>query len=184
MAVINSQSVVLRGVNVVNGVVTGMTRRGFNPAVEAPSAGSLSYQRHLSLGAPQAGLDPWARHERAAFGGGGHAAPRAGRPGSPAGVPVKRPARSAGRAILSGWPQASGVASPTAAWCQDRLTILPKALTGARILPGRSQISRRAALPAGSLTSLPRLERSGKRREGLSAMMPALRMPRVSLRGK
>ena len=186
MAVMNLQSLVLRGVNVAGDVVTGRERLGFNPAKGGTTAVVLSFQRHLSTRAPQAGSDPRPRHERTASGGASHAARRAGRPDSPAGVPdCRRPARCAGRAILSGWSQAAGVAYPPAAWCLDRITAKPTALADKRIPSGYSQTFPQRTLPAGSLTSLPALVRSGKGGEGVPvATMPAPRMPKASTRGK
>src|SRR5438132_1029767 len=63
MAVMNLQSLVLRGVNVAGDVVTGRERLGFNPAKGGTPAVVLSFQRHLSTRAPQAGSDPRPCHE-------------------------------------------------------------------------------------------------------------------------
>ncbi len=185
MAVMKPESLMLRGVPVACDVVTSVERYGFNPADAETSAVILSFPRHLSVRAPRAGSDPRPRHERTALGGAGRAAWRAGRPGSPAGFPdCRRPARCAGRAILSGWSQAAGAAAPPTAWCPDQFTVRLTALVDQRIPTGYSQAFPRRTLPTGSLTSLPAEERSGKRGKATPALMPALRMPLASTRGK
>jgi hypothetical protein len=185
MAVITNESLVLRGVNVACDVVTGLERFGFNPANGGNSAVVLSYQRHLSTRASQAGSDPRPRHERIALGGASHAARRAGRPGSPAGVPERRhPARSAGRAILSRWSLAAGATAPRAAWCLDRLTIKRTAPAGQGTPLGHLQTSSRWAIAAGSLTSLSVGAGSSKRGDVVPVGMPARRMPTALTRGK
>ena len=154
MAVLHRKSLVLCGVNVACGVVTGMKRFGVNAANTGLPAG-LSFQRHLSMRTPRAEADPRPRHERTAPGAVGRDARRAGRPGSPAGVPSRqRPARTAGRAILSGWFQ------------------------------GYSQTFARRAITAGSLTRLPGQLWRGTRAEVKPASMPAQRMPMASIRGR
>jgi hypothetical protein len=183
MAAIKPESLVLRGVSAASDVVNSQTDRGFNSANAETSAVVLSFQRHLS--APYADSDPRPRHEGTAFGGASRAAWRAGRPGGPAGVPVRRhPARSAGRAILSGWSPAAGAAAPLHGWCPDRLMVRPPALADQRIPSGYLQAFPRRTLPTGSLTSMPAGTRSGKRGKATPALMPALRMPLASTRGK
>jgi hypothetical protein len=154
MAVLQRKSLVLRGVNVACDVVTDMKRFAVNAGNTRLPAG-LSYQRHLSTRTPCAETDSRPRHERTASGGSSRDARRAGRPGSPAGVPVRqRPAINAGRAILCGWSQAY------------------------------SQTFPRRAIAAGSLTSLPAQLGSGTRGEAQPALMPAQRMPMATIRGK
>jgi len=154
MAVLQRKSLVLCGVNVACGVVTGMKRFGVNAANTRLPAG-LSFPGHLSTRTPCAEVDPRPRHERAASSGVGCEARRAGRPGSPAGVPSRRrPARYAGRIILSGWSQ------------------------------GYSQTFPRRAMSAGSLTSLPAQSWPGTRGEVKPASMPAQRMLVASIRGR
>jgi hypothetical protein len=185
MVALKRNSLVLRAVPVACDVVTGLTRFGFNPA-NAETSLVLSYQRHLSTRVSRAGTDPCSRHERTALGGVGHDARRAGRPGSPAGVPdSRRPARTAGRAILSGWSSAAGAMAPPAAGCIDRLTVKRTAGAGTGFPHGYLQAFQRRAIPTGSLTSLPVPEWSGKRgKVAPAAFMPALRMPLAATRGK
>jgi hypothetical protein len=184
MAVMKPETLVLRGAGVACDVVTSVERYGFNPANAGTAAGVLSFPRQLSLRDSRAGSDPRPRHKRTAPGGAGRAAWRAGRPAGPAGVPVRRrPARSAGRAILLGWPQAGGAAAPPDAWCLDRLTVRRTAPADQRIPSGYSQPFPRRTLPTGSLTSLPAGQRSAKRGQATPALLPALRMPLASTRG-
>ena len=153
MAVLHCKTLVLRGVNVACDVVTGMKRFAVNAANTRLPA-DLSFSGHLSTRTSCAEADSQSRHERAVINGVGHAR-RAGRPGSPAGVPSRqRPARIAGRTIPLGWSR------------------------------GYSQAFPRRTLPGGSLTSLPAQLWSGTRGEATPAVMPAQRMPMASIRGK
>jgi len=185
MVALKRNSLVLRGVPVACDVVTGQGRYGFNPA-NAGVLRVLSFERHLSTRASRAGSDPRLRHERTAMSGVGHVARRAGRPGSPAGVPVRRrPARSAGWAILSGWSSAAAIAAPIAAGCLDRLTGKRTAYAERGLPQGYLQAFQRRILPTGSLTRLPVPGWSGKRGEVMpAALLPAMRMPMASTRGK
>jgi hypothetical protein len=186
MAVLNRNCLVLRGVPVASDVVTVLERFAVNPANARTPALIPSYQRHLSTRTPSAATDSRPRHEHAASSCVGREARRAGRPGSPAGVPERRrPARIAGRAIQLGWRQAVGVVSPSAAWCLDRLTVKRKAGAGKLLPEGYSHALALRTKPTGSLTSLPALEWSGIRGEAeAAAIMPSARMPMASIRGK
>jgi len=186
MAVLNRNCLVLRGVPVACDVVTVLERFAVNPANARTPALILSYPRHLSTRTPSAETDSQPRHEHPASSGVNRDARRAGRPGSPAGVPERRrPARIAGQAIQWGWSQATGVVSPPAVWCLDRLTVKREA-GAAKLLPeGYSHALARRTKPTGSLTSLPGLEWSGTRgKAATAAMKPPARMPMASIRGK
>jgi hypothetical protein len=145
MAVVHLESLVLRGIHDACNVVPGLARNGSNEADGRTPTGPLSLTRHRFVGYPQASTDTGMRQGGAE---GAACAARAGLPGSPAGVPVSRsPARSAGRAILSGWsPSGRGVRS--AAWCAASIARPVQASPGA-MLPGRPGAFTRGPLPAG-----------------------------------
>jgi hypothetical protein len=186
MAALNRKTLVLAGIPVACDVVIGLERFGLNAVHAGTSALVQSCQRHLSTWASRAGYDPRPRHERTALGGTNHEARRAGRPGGSAGVPEsRRPARSAGWAILSGWPQAAGAAIPLAACNPDRLPARPKA-AAEKVLPGGYlQAFPRRTQPTGSLTRSPASVGTGIGGKVVPAtVMPAPRMPLAATRGK
>ena len=116
MAVMNWESLVLRGVNAVRGVVTGLERIDSKRANRSLPAMDLSLSRHPSQQSPQAGLDAGTRYGHADTIGAATATLRAGRPESCRVVLDRRsPASSAGRAVLSGWSLATGEPCPTVA---------------------------------------------------------------------
>jgi hypothetical protein len=183
MAVMNLETLVLRGVNVVRDVVIGLERNGSNlTGVQAPV--SLSSTRHPSASDPWTDTDPGKRYERA-MQGAAHAAIRAGRPGSLAGVLGSRsPARCAGRAILSGWSQATGGFCPSAAWCLEPLTAEARTAAG-DILSGRAVAFPRGTLQPVQPRQLTRLPRSAKRAGAeLAVRPPAHGTHAASTRGK
>jgi len=103
MAVMNLESLVLRGVPVLNDVRMVLERIGSNSVVQEPPATSLSFARHLFLSAPQADAEAGTRWANPCFTEGKRTAYRAGRPARSAGVLGSRcPARFAGQAVLSG----------------------------------------------------------------------------------
>src|SRR5262249_50813855 len=179
MAVLNLESLVLRGVPVACDVVTGLERIGFNASGSGARAVLLSLTRHPSPSDPQAGADPGMRY--AAVQGMAHAAPRAGRPGRSAGVPDSRgPAISAGRAILSGWSLAVGDPCATAARRLAAFAGTTPATVG-KALTGQPQTSLRTRSQAAGR----RLARSGKRAEvEAGSSEPAFGVPSAPLRGK
>jgi hypothetical protein len=184
MTVLNRKSLVLGGIPVACDVVISRECFGLNPVNAGPTAMVLSCQRHLSKWAPHAGLDPRPRHERTASGGTNHEARRAGRPGSCAGVPEsRRSARSAGWAILSGWPQAAGVSAPLPGWRPDRLSARAAVAVEKYLPGGYLQAFARGFQPAGSLTSSPDSVGTAIRGKVAPAKMPASRMPQASTRG-
>jgi hypothetical protein len=177
MAELHRKSLVLRGVLVARDAV--LVRFAGNPVEGKPPV--LSYPRHLSTRTPSTETDSPSRRVRAVSNGVNRGARRAGRSGGLAGVPVC-PARSAGRAIPLGWSQAVGVAPP-AAWCLD-LAVQHPALAGQRQPQRHSQALSRRTQPTGSLTRLPVRVWSGTRGRAVTAITPAMRMPRASIRGK
>jgi hypothetical protein len=131
MAVMNLESLVLRGVRVACDVETGLKRIGSNTANGQTPAADLSPSRHPSHGAPGYGRDTGPRYGLAEKFGAGAAAERAGRPGCRSGVFVRRsPAMPVGPAVLSGWPLAGEVFAITR-WRTGALTT------------GRRQVGRR-----------------------------------------
>lgn len=124
MAVITAKTLVLRGVSVrFDRKVVGM-RLGTGMAGQQNSALSFSL-RHLPSGCPQAEQTPSTWHDHADHLGVDGVAYRAGRPGSGAGVPVRRsPASIAGGTVLwegslaEGGPNPSAArTNPTGIWC-------------------------------------------------------------------
>jgi hypothetical protein len=179
MAELHCKSLELRGVLVTREVVAVLVRFAGNAAEGKTPV--LSYPRHLSTRIPSTEADSPSRQCRAVSGGVNRGARRAGRPGGLAGVPVRFPARNAGRTIRLGWSQAVGVA-PSAAWCLD-LAVQHPALAGMRP-PQHSQALSRRMQPTGSLTRLPVRVWSGTRGRAVTAITPAVRMPMASIRGK
>src|SRR5262249_43925767 len=115
MANLKLESLVQPVVRVACDVVAGLERSGSKQASGRTTATPLSFPRHLSPADPDADMAPAPRYEHANANGYGvaHAAQRAGRPGSLAGVLGSRsPAITAGRAILSGWSLISGGVHP------------------------------------------------------------------------
>ncbi len=178
MAKLHRKSLVLRGVLVTREVVAVLERFAGN-AVDGKHP-VLSYPRHLSTRTPSTEAEAPSRLVRAVSNGVNQGARRAGRSGGLAGVPVC-PARIAGRTIPLGWSKAVGVAPP--AWCVD-LAVQHPALADQRPAQRHSQLLSRRTQPTGSLTRLPVRVGSGTRGEGVTAIMPAMRMPMASIRGK
>jgi hypothetical protein len=181
MAVMNLESLVLRGVNVVRDVVTGLKRIGANQAaVRQTPAMVLSHLRHPSQSDPWSDADPALRYERATAGG--STAKRAGRPGSSAGVLGSRNLASFTRgAILSGWQVEGGPA--TAARCIGQVQAKPVAAVG-EVPPGQSRLTATASFPAGWRTRQTRTGRLAVRREvGRAWSTPAGGMPLFATRG-
>jgi hypothetical protein len=113
MVVVNAIGLNLRGNAVLTGGVADRAQSGKRVATQPPA---LPIQRHLSrclsFSEPDAPLDR--ADYRDYRGGMGHAALRAGRPGSGAGVPSRKPASVAGGAVLFGWSPAGGLTSTAA----------------------------------------------------------------------
>jgi hypothetical protein len=184
MAVIRLETLVLRGVHVVRDVVTALVRIGSKGnGVQAPAV-SLSPTRHPSSSDPRTDTEPGKRYERAMNRGAAHAAIRAGRPGSCAGVLGSRlPARCAGRAILSGWARAAGGSCPTAAW-RSGFTAGGFTAAGAT-LAGRPDAYPRGTLRHDQPRQLARSLRSDQRAGAeLALPAPAHGTPVASTRGK
>jgi len=103
MAVKNLESLVLRGVRVLNDVLMVLERIGSYTVVQEPSATSLSFARHLFPSDSQADANAGTRWDTLGFPEGKPTAYRAGRPARSAGVLDSRcPARFAGQAVPSG----------------------------------------------------------------------------------
>src|SRR5437879_4233980 len=117
MAVFTLESLVLRGVAVLRGGPTVNLRLGTS-AVAKRTSGIPFSMRHPSPGCRQEFNRPADRPDRVGYDPAGVAAPGIGRSRSRAGVLSRRsPARSAGRAIPSGWSTAEGGPEPAAAAC-------------------------------------------------------------------
>ena len=185
MAMMKLESLVLRVVPVVvRDVVAGLETIGTSQAMGQAPTVTLSFARHLPPGNPDADPNPRMRYEPANHGE-AHAAPRAGRSGSSAGVPDSQTAAITARsAILSGWSVAvGGIGRVSASW--RGLTRVTTAVATDGSLPGRSQSRKR--LPAFRQA---RAEygvwSSGRKclRDGLDAKAPARGMPLASIGGR
>jgi hypothetical protein len=152
MAVFQLESLVLRGVLDACNVVISLERNGSMQADGRAPATPLSTSRHLPGSYPGADMDPGTREGHAENLGAALAAPRAGRPGCSAGVPVSRsPAITAGRAILSGWPRSERGVCATARRQRSFTSLAPasagKVLSGhPRAFPRRPKLVVRQAL--------------------------------------
>jgi hypothetical protein len=123
MAVVNRNTLVLKGVCVVRDVVTGTMGIGLNTA--QPLANPFSMRRQ-SQRYPVTVQETDPRHDLVAE--------RAGRPGCV--LASRSPALGAGRTVLRGWSLARGRACSMAAWRFGRFTARPSA-SADRTLPGR-----------------------------------------------
>jgi hypothetical protein len=147
MAVVNLESLVLRGIHDACNVVPGLERNGSKQADGRTPTASPSLTRHPFASYPRAGMDAGMR-PGGAENGAAVAATRAGRPGSSSGVPDSRnPASFAGRAILSGWSPC-GRGAGSAAW-QPALLTRPVQASPGEALPGRPGALARGPIPAG-----------------------------------
>lgn len=169
------ESLVLRALPVVvRDVVAGRTTTGSRQASGATPAVSPSFARHLSPAYPDADPNPVMRYELANDRE-AHAAQRAGRSGSCAGVPDSRTAAIIGRsAILSGWSVAVGsIGRVRSGW--RGLSKATPTLPADRMLPGRTRS--RKHLTAGQV--------AGKcSRDGHGAKVPVRGMPSASIGGR
>src|SRR5262245_66492503 len=176
MAAKNMESLVLRGVSVLGGGKAVELCLGSYVADVQMPRGPLS-MRHPSPGCEEDRTEPPQQRIRNRRNGADRAAVRAGRPGSPAGVLVRRnPARKAGRAVLFGWPIAAGATPPFTVRSTTRAT----AGVGT-ILPGRL-----STLFAGAHASRlwPQERSSAKRQEVDQArLVPACGTLAISTRG-
>jgi len=137
MAIITRESSVQRSVTVkVNATNVG-ARMGSNQAKRQTPA-FLSHLRHLSQRF-RTGYQPGTR--RFDLWVDDSTANRAGRPGSIAGVLVRRsPAMSAGLAVRFGWPKATGVSCPMADdWCLGE-NDSKRRMSAGSMLPGRMAV--------------------------------------------
>jgi len=183
MALKKLESLLLPVVSVaVRGGVAGLKGTGFAQASGRIPAVTPSFARHLPSGDPD-DTNPMSRYEPANHGE-AHAAQRAGRSGSPAGVPDSRTlARSAGAAILSGWSVAvGGIGLVDRGWrgLTPTTTVTPD-----RSLPGYSQSFQRLAVRRepraeyGHRAPAPKCAEDGR-----GAMSPARGMPSASTGGR
>lgn len=115
MAGISLKALVLHGARVVNDVVTGKVRLGFDQAWDQAPARS-SYPRRLSPSSPRTGY-PSEERLTADLSGEDAAANKAGRPGNGTVLVRRNPAMRAGRTVLSGWSDADGSPRLTATGC-------------------------------------------------------------------
>jgi len=177
MAAKNMESLVLRGVSVLGGgKAVELCLGSYATDVQMPR-GPLS-MRHPSPGCEENRTEPLQQRVRNRRNGADRAAVRAGRPGSPAGVLVRRnPARKAGRAVLFGWPIAAGATPPFTVRSTTRAT----AGVGT-ILPGRLSTLFAGAHAGGRWRS--QGHSSAKRQEVDQARLaPACGTPAISTRG-
>jgi hypothetical protein len=130
MAVVQLESLVLRGVGDACNVAMVLQRAGSNQADGRTLTVPLSFPRHLLSDYPRTGSDPGKRPGGAETLGVASAAQRAGRPGSPEGVSQSRGlAINARRAIHLKWPVTERGVCATA-WCAESFTIPAPAAVG------------------------------------------------------
>jgi hypothetical protein len=179
MAVMTLESVVLRVVGVAREVVTGMKRIGSNQASDQAPA-RLSHRRHLVPSWLRPGYGPGLRRPFAEFLGEDRASGRAGRPGSVAGVPVRRsPAPCAGRTVPCGRPAVSEGSRLTALRWFGLLQAKAVTLPGG-IPSGRFPAS---GISAFSLRQADAEQPNAPRGNG-DRLMPTRGTPAASTRGK
>jgi len=184
MAVFNLESLVLCGVSVLRDGQTVNPRLGTSAKAKRQTSGIPFSMRHPSPGCREEFDRPGDRPERVGYARVGVAAPGTGRSPSRAGVLSRRsPARTAGRAIPSGWSTAMGGPELAAAACLCLFEAGQVAFVGEGI-PGRlAAIVTPRALPGSSHPAA-----SGKSWEGavkvLAGWKPAGRTPLASTRGK
>lgn len=174
MAVIDLESVVLRGVSVGGDGKAVELRLGSYLANQTPMVPFS--MRHPSPGCREDQTEPPQRPLCPAWHGTDNAAAlRAGRPDdSPAGVLGRRsPARNAGRAVQLGWPIAVGEAPCPG--CSERSPFRAVA-DGQAVLPGRP-LTTFAVVPSSG-----RLWAQGKRQKA-AGLEPARGTPAISTRG-
>jgi len=186
MALKKLESLLLPVVRVaVRGVVAGLESTGSAQAGRQTPEVTLSFARHLPSGDPDTDPNPALRYEPANYGE-AHAARRAGRSGSSAGVSDSCPlARSERAAILSGWSVAAGGIGLVGIAGRGRLTATTTVATDGS-LPGHSQPSSR--LPGKrqlrAQFGLRRAQSWKCEVDGRGAKAPAPGMPSASLRGR
>ena len=185
MALKTLESLVLRVVPVVvRDAVAGLENLGSGQATGQAPTVPLSFARHLPPSAPGSDPAPLMRYHRANYGE-AHAAQRAGRSGSSAGVPDSQTAAITARsAILSGWSVAvGGIGRVSAGW--RGLTRVTTTVATDGSLPGRSQPRKR--LPAFRHARAEYgLWASSRKclRDGLDTKTPARGMPLASFGGR
>ncbi len=110
MAKLNLESLVLPVAVVAKRGAVALERIGSNQASGRTPSVPLSFTRHLPPGYPRLDMSPTVRNVPADGNAGvARSDPRAGRPGSSAGVSVsRRSAITAGQTILSGWSPITG----------------------------------------------------------------------------
>jgi hypothetical protein len=147
MAVVQLESLVLRGIHDACNVVLSLERNGSARADGRTPTVSLSLPRFL-MRYPHPGMDPGERRGNAEDLGVAAAAARAGRPGSASGVPGSRGlAITARRTIQSRWSPAERGACATA-WRPDPFTVRTRASLG-QPLSGRLLAFQRSAVRGG-----------------------------------
>jgi hypothetical protein len=185
MAMKKLESLVLRVVPVVvRDVVAGLETIGTSQAMGQAPMVTLSFARHLPPGNPDGDPNPRARYEPANYGA-AHSAQRAGRSGSPAGVPDSQTAAITARsAILSGWSVAvGGIRRVSAGWRGLKEVTTAVATDGS--LSGRSQPRKRLPAPRHARAEIGAWS-SGRKclRDGPGAKAPARGMPLASFGGR
>jgi len=156
MAVLNLESLVLRGVAVLRDVQAVNLRRGtsYKATGGTPEVGNST--RHPSPDSSQDFIPPAGRLDHAGADRMDDAAPGTGRSQSRAGVLNRRsPARFAGRAIQSGWSHSRGGSHPAAATASSLLwaCAVASVLETASVRPLAAQT--RALPDTGRLAGLP-----------------------------
>lgn len=182
MAVMNLESLVLRGVNVACDVVMGLERNGSH---QARGTTVLSFTRHPSLSYSHAGSDPGMRYGGAEDIGAAHAAIRAGRLGSSAGVLDSRKlAITASRAILSGWTHRERGFCTTVTWRPDLFRVQPPAAVD-KSLSGYRQPFQHGLLQTSGRLGVPGLQGTDKRgKPAMGLFRTPAAMPQAASRGK
>jgi hypothetical protein len=181
MADYTLDSLVLRGVSVLRDGQAVNLRLGTSDKAKAQTPGINVSMRHPSLGCGQEFMPPAVRPAHADQDRVDDAAPGAGRPRSRAGVLSRRPARTAGGAILYGWSPSNGGPRSAAA---ARLGLIP----AQPVAPAAEGPSGRQADKARTLPRNRYYPAAGVGNQCLTAGVawckPATRTPPASTRGK
>jgi hypothetical protein len=185
MALKTLESLVLRVVPVVvRDAVAGLANLGSGQATGQAPTVPLSFSRHLPPSDPGSDPNPLMRYHPANYGE-AHAAQRAGRSGSSAGVLGSRtPAITAGAAILSGCAVAvGGIGHVVGRWRHSTTMTTPDTTDGS--LSGRSRFLKRfpARVDGRALVGLLALGRK-REQERPGARTPARGMPEASIGGR
>jgi hypothetical protein len=181
MAVISLESLVLRGVPVVNGVVVGLNGTGSN-AVHEQTSGISFPMRNPATGYPQTGAPARCMRHSIDLLDRDEAAERAGRSECRRGVvPSRSTARSVRLAILLGWPRIAGT---TCLAAKRKGLATAKRKVNGQVLHGRPLALATGTVIAGDLRSPWQRPSTGLTQAALPRPAMTGGTPLASTRGK